>query len=268
MGAGFALAASAGRHLNEGKRVSTMRNLLIIGALAAVAGAAPAFAQEADAPTPAVTFTGNVAVTNDYVFRGLSQSNSDTALQGGFDITTAAGFYAGTWLSSIDFNDASDANLETDLYAGYTAPIGKTGLSYNVGVYGYLYPDANSNSHFDFYEVYGGLTYTAGAFSVTGQVNYSPEFFAKSGDAIYTQVSAGYKINDLFSLSGGVGYQTIDDAAAFGTGDYTTWNLGGTLSLPGAFKGTTLDVRYSDSDEENFGDLSDSRVIFTLKRVM
>lgn len=245
-----------------------MRNLLIIGAIAACAGAAPAFAQEAAAPTPAVSFSGNVAVTNDYVFRGLSQSNSDLALQGGFDVTTAAGFYVGTWLSSIDFNDASDANIETDIYAGYTAAIGSTGLSYNVGLYGYLYPDANSNSHFDFYEVYGGLTYAAGNFSITGQVNYSPEFFAKSGDAIYTQVSAAYKISDLFSVSGAVGYQTIDDAVAFGTGDYTTWNLGGTLSLPGAFKGTSLDVRYSDTDEKNFGDLSDSRVIVTLKRVM
>jgi uncharacterized protein (TIGR02001 family) len=246
-----------------------MRNLLIIGAFAACAGAAPAFAQEAAAPpTPAVVFTGNVAVTSDYVFRGLSQSNSDTALQGGFDVTTASGFYVGTWLSSIDFNDSSDANLETDLYAGYTAAIGKTGLSYNVGVYGYFYPDSNSNSHFDFYEVYGGLTYAVGAFSVTGQVNYSPEFFAKSGDAIYTQASAAYKISDLFSLSGAVGYQTIDDAVAFGTDDYTTWNVGGTLNLPGAFKGTSLDVRYSDTDDKAFGSLSDERVIFTLKRTM
>ena len=245
-----------------------MRNLLIIGALAACAGAAPAFAQEADAPAPAVTFSGNVAVTSDYVFRGLSQSNGDMALQGGFDITTASGFYVGTWLSSIDFNDASDANLETDLYAGYTAAIGKTGLSYNVGLYGYFYPDSNSHSHFSFYEVYGGLTYAVGDFSVTGQVNYSPEFFAKSGDAIYTQASAAYKFSDLFSVSGAVGYQTIDDAVAFGTDDYTTWNIGGTLNLPGAFKGTSLDLRYSDTDDKAFGSLSDERVILTLKRAL
>ena len=245
-----------------------MRNLLIIGAFAACASAAPAFAQEAAAPTPAVTFTGNVAVTNDYVFRGLSQSNSDLALQGGFDITTASGFYVGTWLSSIDFNDSSDANIETDLYAGYTAAIGTTGLSYNVGLYGYFYPDSNSKSNFDFYEVYAGLTYAVGNFSITGQVNYSPDFFASSGDAVYTQVTAAYKISDLLSVSGAVGYQTISDAVAFGANDYTTWNAGATLSLPGAFKGTSLDVRYSDTDDKAFGSLSDSRVIVTLKRTM
>ncbi|MBI1362308.1 MAG: hypothetical protein GC155_18695 [Alphaproteobacteria bacterium] len=244
-----------------------MRNLLIIGAIAAAAGAAPAFAQDAE-PTPAVSFSGNVAVTSDYVFRGISQSNSDMALQGGFDLTTSSGFYAGTWLSSIDFNDASDANVEWDVYAGYTGSIGSTGLSYNVGVYGYLYPDVNSSADFDFYEVYGGLSYAIGNFTVGGTVNYSPDFFAGSGDAIYTQVTAGYTINDMFSLSGGVGYQTIDDAVAFGTNDYTTWNVGGTVALPGAFKGTSLDLRYSDTDDKGFGNLSDGRVIFTLKKAL
>ncbi len=245
-----------------------MRNLLIIGAFAACASAAPAFAQEAAAPTPAVTFTGNVAVTSDYVFRGISQSNSDMALQGGFDITTAAGWYVGTWLSSIDFNDASDANLETDIYAGYTAAIGKTGLTYNVGLYGYLYPDVTSKEKFNYYEVYAGLSYAVGKFTIAGQVNYSPNFFADSGDAIYTTVTGAYTVNDVFSVSGGVGYQTINDAAKFGTNDYTTWNVGGTIALPGAFKGTSLDVRYSDTDDKGFGSLDNSRVIVTLKRVM
>lgn len=244
-----------------------MRNLLIIGAIAACAGAGPAFAQDA-APTPPISFTGNVAITSDYVFRGLSQSNSDFALQGGFDLTSTAGFYAGTWLSSIDFNDASDANVEADIYAGYTRPIGSTGLSYNVGVYGYLYPDVNDGANFNFYEVYGGLSYAVGKFTLGGQVNYSPDFFAGSGDAIYAQISTGYAISDLLSVSGAVGYQTIDNAAAFGADDYTTWNVGGTFSLPGAFKGTSLDVRYSDTDDKAFGKLSDGRVIVTLKRAM
>ena len=264
----FALAASAGRIHNEGKRVSIMRNLLIIGAFAACAGAAPAFAQEAAAPTPAVTFTGNVAVTTDYVFRGISQSNRDLALQGGFDVTTAAGWYVGTWLSSIAFNDPSDANIEADVYAGYTAAIGKTGLTYNVGIYGYLYPDVTDKAKFNFYEVYAGLSYAIGKFTLGGQVNYSPDFFAGSGDAVFTTVTGAYTINDYVSVSGAVGYQTISNKVRFGTGDYTTWNLGGTLALPGAFKGTTIDLRYSDTDDKAFGKLDNSRVILTLKRVM
>ena len=159
-----------------------MRNLLLISAFVAFAGCAPAFAQTASPPPspppPPITFTGNVAVTSDYVFRGISQSNSDMALQGGFDVTTSAGFYVGTWLSSIDFNDPSDANLEVDIYGGYTGAIGKTGLTYNVGVYGYLYPDVRDSSDFNFVEVYAGLSYAFGNFTLGGQVNYSNDFFA------------------------------------------------------------------------------------------
>jgi len=42
--------------------------LALVGAFAA-----PAFAEEA-APTPVHTFTGNVTLASDYVFRGISQS--------------------------------------------------------------------------------------------------------------------------------------------------------------------------------------------------
>jgi uncharacterized protein (TIGR02001 family) len=95
-----------------------MRNLLVLGAIAAAA-ATPAFAQEAAAPASAVTVTGNVSLVTDYAWRNVSQSNQDMTVQGGFDVAVDGGFYAGLWASGVDFNDGDDTNLEVDLYGGY-----------------------------------------------------------------------------------------------------------------------------------------------------
>ena len=53
--------------------------------------------------------SGNIALTSDYRFRGISQSNEDPAVQGGFDVSFEPGFYLGTWASSIDFDNNDNA---------------------------------------------------------------------------------------------------------------------------------------------------------------
>lgn len=45
--------------------------------------------------------SGNVAVTSDYMFRGLTQSWGRPAVQGGADYSNPDGFAAGFWGSSI-----------------------------------------------------------------------------------------------------------------------------------------------------------------------
>jgi len=109
-------------------------NSLILAALAV-----PAVAM-ADTASP---FSGNVALTTDYLARGVSQTNYNGAIQGGFDYVNPNGFYAGTWGSSISWLQDSGmytagAGLELDTYAGYTASFA-TDYSYNVGFLRYNY---------------------------------------------------------------------------------------------------------------------------------
>ena len=54
-----------------------------------------------------VEISGNVALTSDYKFRGISQSNEDIAIQGGFDVAFENGIYIGTWGSTVDFDFSS-----------------------------------------------------------------------------------------------------------------------------------------------------------------
>ena len=110
----------------------------------AVAASTVAFAQTVD--TAAVvaphTVTGNIALSSDYVFRGLTQSWGGPAVQGGADLTMQNGLAAGLWASSISDRSYPGAALELDLYANYGRAIADD-WSWRVGLYGYLYPKGN-----------------------------------------------------------------------------------------------------------------------------
>ena len=56
---------------------------------------------------------GNIGFTNNYVWRGMTQTDDQAAISGGLDFS-AGGFYAGTWASNVDFAD--DTNSEQDVY--------------------------------------------------------------------------------------------------------------------------------------------------------
>ena len=44
----------------------------------------------------AFEISANVALVSDYRFRGISQTGTDAAIQGGFDASWEPGFYVGT----------------------------------------------------------------------------------------------------------------------------------------------------------------------------
>ena len=66
-----------------------MKKLLFV--MLMVAGMGSAFAE----------FLGNVGLTSDYRFRGISQTMNSQALQGGIDYADKSGFYAGNWNSTV-----------------------------------------------------------------------------------------------------------------------------------------------------------------------
>jgi uncharacterized protein (TIGR02001 family) len=106
--------------------------------------------------------SGNLSLTSDYRFRGISQSQNAPAVQGGVDYAHSSGLYIGNWNSSVSSQVyANGAGVESDLYAGYKKDIYK-GLTLDVGSYNYFYPRATATrtgSNFDTYEAFVGLGY-------------------------------------------------------------------------------------------------------------
>lgn len=95
----------------------------------------------------------NFALSNDYIWRGMTQTDEDFAYSGGVDVIGDNGAYVGIWGSNVDFGD--DANVEIDAYFGYATETAR-GVAFDVGYMSYNYP---GEADLDFEEIYVGVGY-------------------------------------------------------------------------------------------------------------
>lgn len=192
---------------------------------------------------------GTATFTTDYIFRGISNTNQNPAVQASIDASYGI-FYAGIWGSNVDFGGDGFGNelatVEIDYYAGIAPEWG--GISFDFAVLYYTYPGANdAGGNFDYVEFKTGGAYTFGDSLTVGVANFwTPDNFGESGDANAIEGSLEYAFsNQLFnfftpSVSGLVGYQWFDAG-----GSYTYWNAGLTLGFMDNF---SADIRYWDTD--------------------
>lgn len=197
-------------------------------------------------------FTASVDFATDYPFRGISQTNEYGAIQGnidyGVDFNDYVSLYLGGWGSNVDFGDGDNAQAEMDIYGGLSGTIGK--FSWDVGTIYYAYPGADNNLHYNYWELGPTFGYDFGVASVSAGLLWSPEFFARSGDAYWIHGGVEVPVPESalpnwlgISVSGNLGQQAIDKDQVFGVPDYLTWDLGATFS---AF-GLDFDIRYYDT---------------------
>jgi len=202
--------------------------------------------------------SGNVSIGSDYVYRGISQTGENATIQGGFDVASENGLYAGVWASNVSF----DGSIEIDLYAGYGGSLSE-GLDYDIGILRYEYPDdaQGGAAESSFNEVYGSLSYS----NVTLGFAYSPDFFAESDQATYVYIDYELPLNNDFGLSFHYGNQSIDDNGAFGTPDYSDYSIGLSKSISDIDVSLTwFDTDLSSTECFGGGDDCDSRLVFAL----
>ncbi len=163
--------------------------------------------------------SGNLGVTSDYMWRGVSQNGGATAVSGGLDYTGTS-FYAGTWISDASW--AAGMDTEVDLYIG--TEIG----GFDVGVCKYMYPDAQTN---DFTEIYVGYTFKG------FDLSYAFDEDATSNE--FYSIGYGFDI-----VEGLTGYVT------FGAYDFTdTANDYDYLQLDIAYGDLTISLSEVDGDD-------------------
>jgi uncharacterized protein (TIGR02001 family) len=164
------------------------------------------------------------AVTTDYRFRGISQTRLGAALQGSVDYTNnPSGFYAGVWASDIKWiKDAGgDGSIEWDLYAGKRGEIG-SGVSYDFGGIGYVYPSNDLNPNANTFEVYGQLGY--GPVYIKYSHALSNVFgFVDSKNSGYLDLGANIEIQDGYILNLHLGHQSVRSNTG---SSYTDYKIG------------------------------------------
>jgi uncharacterized protein (TIGR02001 family) len=266
-----------------------VRSILVAGGLGILAsGSAMAAdlgtykpAAEPAPPSRRCELSANVALTTDYVFRGVSQTDENAAIQGGFDVACGR-FYAGVWASNLDFggettlnNEVVDvANIEIDYYLGitHTIPMFGSDVEFDLGAIYYTYPNAFDSislvngplGELDYWEVKFGLSTTVlRDVGLSTTVYYSPEYTGEIGDNVVWETSLEKPLGAGFSLSGTFGAQWGDENA--GGSDYNYWNAGLSKEFHEKF---TLDVRYWDTDISGCGSATifqcDERIVGTL----
>ena len=250
---------SISRKVVASSLVAGLLSYVALGNLAVAQTAAPAV--PAAAPADPGPLTANVSLTSDYRYRGISQSNLQPAIQGGFDYAHSSGFYIGNWNSSISWiSDAASASgnsasapIEMDFYAGYKYEWSK-GFTADVGILQYYFPTSGATgftTNPNTTELYAAQNFTFD--SVTGYLKFSYAAttlfgFSNSAGSNYTDLTVNYDTGVWgLTLNAHAGYQYVAGTASGASVSnnslysYTDWKLGVTKDFG---SGLTLGVAY------------------------
>jgi len=230
-------------------------------AASVLAGATATTAQAAEV-------SANVALVSDYRFRGISQSNEDIAIQGGFDLAFDNGIYIGTWGSSVDFDstDGFNGSLELDYYIGWGMDVGENS-AIDVGYLYYDYPGDDGSGEGDYQEVYGSFSWH----DLTLGMAYSDDYYGETEKFFYYYADYSFSLGENLSLDLHVGFNDLDEDGGFLSNEedsYTDYSVGLTWSVMGvdlgaAYVGTTLD------EEDVFDtDWGDDTVVISISKSM
>lgn len=168
-------------------------------------------------------FSGNVALTSDYVWRGSSQTRADPALQGGFKYAHDSGFYASIWGSGVKFAPDNGARSEFDLAAGWSGKV-STDWALDLYLLRYQYPSANARLNWN--ELNASATWRDNYWLALG---HSDNAMASAMRGTYVLLGARAPISAQWRLEASVARYLLD-------GRYADSYSHGALGLVWAFK--------------------------------
>src|SRR5271170_2711394 len=225
------------------------------------------------------------AIMNDYIFRGVTQSNHQPSVavyvEPRYNITKDLQLYTGVSSESISF--ANRAAAEVDIYGGIRPTFGALGLDF--GVWGYLYPGGSCADNVltggvpgggvcpvstttiflgdgsvmkkdvSFFEAYGKVNYTINDNWQFGlNEYYSPNFLNSGAWGNYSSITGKYTAPSTAFGASGIGMYV--------SGEFGRQWLGTTDSFY-AVAGFPNGIKYADYNTWNLG-IGFTYKVFTL----
>lgn len=261
-----------------------MRKTLAAVAVVSALGAAPTVAL-AEEP---ISFSANVGIFSDYLFRGISQTGTEPAIQGGFDVGYNAGpveLYAGTWASNVswleDLGLYTESSMEWDFYGGVKGSFAGD-FGYDVGLIYYYYPGTKlpGTNSADTTEIYAGLSWKW----VSVKYSYSLDdyfgFLDSNGGGTsgtwYLDFGVAYEFEGTgFAVNAHYGILEVDGTwGPNADPSYDDYRIGASYTVQGGtFKDTEIGLYYSDTSSieralytVNGKDLSDGTFVAYVKK--
>lgn len=226
-----------------------MKGLKRLSALGCLLAAGAGHVQAADVFTiPGVTTTGNVTLSTDYRFRGISQTSNNPAIQGAINFNHESGTYASLWASNVSGNSTA----EIDGVLGYATELNlipNRNSTLDVGYIRYMYTGSGNSApggkQPDYNELFGRLSVAGNLVkedNLMVGVNYSNDYFNKSDTFWYFSANYTTPLKDTgFGLVAGIGYNLFKNSRMFnqalGTSSnddsYIDYKLGTSFAIQG-----------------------------------
>ena len=203
------------------------------------------------------SLSGNIGIATDYLFRGISQSQHQPQISGGFDYAHESGLYVGTWLSNQAWVETTpykkNSSLEVDLYGGYKGAL-PADFGYDVGLIQYYYPGSRSGvaagvATPDTLEAYAALSWKFLSVKYSNTlsdyfVGWGTDPTTKTKGSDYLELNANYDLGNGWGLIGHAGHQKIKHVS---TASYTDWKVGVSKDIGYG----TVTLAYSDTDADS-----------------
>lgn len=235
------------RFTELGAPAAVLRCLLLVVSIVVLGP--PVAAQGATTNEPGQDLvSGSIAFVSDYVWRGVSQTLEEPAVQGSLELDLD-GFYVNLWGSNVDYD--SDAQLELDVSVGYRETY-ENGFGWDIGLLESAYID---ESEINMLELYFGLDYRG----LGLMAFYAEEYSGIDTDTLYLDLSYDLRLTDRIGLLLHVGHSSFEESS--GLEDYIDYAAGVAL----AAVGIDFAVTWHGTDLDDV-ELADDRVVFSISK--
>lgn len=181
----------------------------------------------------------HVTLTSDYRYQGVSSSNGKAALQGVVHHFRPDGWYAGLFVSEVDYGYEQSPDYELDFYGGRTLRLDRKTELKLQGLATIFPDDRTPGPTLGFVQGGVSLIRKEGPLTLTGLTTYVPRGSYGAGQIWRVEGEAAYALDKSVTLRVLAGHQATERRP-----DRTYWSLGGEVR----WRHLILEVRYQDTD--------------------
>lgn len=180
-----------------------------------------------------------LTIASEHRFNGMSLTDRNPALQLSLHVWRPDDYYAGIWMSNVDFRDGNDTSIEVDAYLGKNFDV----AGYNVAIEGMYsaFDDQEPGPKYDFFQLKLEASKDLGNFTPRASVKFSPSGSVGAGKTWQLALGGTWALTDW--LAGEV-------VAGRGIYEHTSernyWEAG----LTASWKTIHFDIRYVDMETD------------------
>lgn len=202
----------------------------------------------------AAEVSGYLVGTTDYVYRGVTQSDGQGAVQAGLDVNFDSGFFLGVWGSTVDISGPAGNNRQNEVraYLGYGFDLNEN-VRTVFNTVAYRYPGSDGGFDYDNQE-------TSVSLGIADQYwieyAYSPNLYDLGVDTHNVEIFAEWPLGSNYLLSAGLGHFQVDRRPTI----FANETVYGQIGLTRSYSRFDVDLRYHKAADAVWFTSTDDRI--------